>query len=65
MKKGDRVRCVDAKEKGIPLVEGQEYVLSCDPYIYRGGDIDRGGVKAVHVEGDGGIYMSTRFEVVA
>lgn len=63
MKKGDVVECVDAKEVGIPLIEGKEYTLACDPFKYANPErTEIAHVKAVRVVGDGGVYMVTRFQ---
>ena len=69
MKRGDRVRVVDAKEPGIPITEGAVYTVArAGTYRALTGeepDIDNGGVKAVILqERPNDIFMVTRFEVI-
>jgi hypothetical protein len=73
--KGDRLLCVDAKECGIPLIEGQLYTVQV--YSAHGGAAwgDSGGDGLVKdrlrepgvetAELPGNYFLASRFELVA
>lgn len=69
MKAGDKVRCIDAKERGIPLIEGETYTIknySADPSKLIGPIeiTERAHIPAVTLVDVKGYFMATRFEVV-
>lgn len=72
LSKGDRVRCVDAKESGIPLREGEVYTIK--RRWARGSAVEaltgeatiakRAHIPAVTLEEVPGYFMETRFEAL-
>lgn len=71
MKRGDKVRCIDAKERGIPLQEGEVYTVkrpvSAKEVEERTGEaiiIERAHIPGVTLEEVPGYFMQTRFELV-
>jgi hypothetical protein len=72
MKKGDKVRCIDAKEKGIPIEENNIYTVKSyfkNPLAIEhltGEAIvkERAQIPGVTLEEVPGYFMITRFEVV-
>lgn len=72
MRRGDKVRCVDAKERGIPLREGHIYTVkrsvSARDVEERTGEaiiLERAHIPGVTLEEVEGYFMQTRFEVVS
>lgn len=64
MDKGTKLICIDAKETGIPLVEGDTYTVTSHFERYDGAEIneDEPGVKLQELPG---VFMLKRFKVAS
>ncbi|MDR5728823.1 MAG: hypothetical protein RB191_15480 [Terriglobia bacterium] len=69
MKPGDKIKCINAKEWGIPITEGEVYTVKTygryDEDDAEVVDESRLAIPAVRLVEVPGIFMATRFEVVS